>query len=99
MKKKLRETLILSDEIKASIVLAVDALKSSMELSYDMLLQFVSLVKIGITEGLVFGIGIAEVEKYMDILKNSSIEYSYKNENKDIRRAKLVKSIFEKVYY
>ena len=31
--------------------------------------------------------------------KLKELGYSYKNENKDIRRAKLVKSIFEKVYY
>ena len=97
--KTARETLLFSAEIKESIVLAVETLKNSMELSYNMLLQLISLVKIGITESLVLGISISEIEKYMDILKDSSIEYSYKGENIEKRRAKLIKSIFGKVYY
>ena len=97
--KAARETMFITDEIKKSIVLAVEALKNSMELNYDMLLQMISLVKIGISEGFISGINIGEIEKYMDILRDSSIEYSYEDENKDRRRAKLIKSIFEKVYY
>ena len=87
-----------NDEVMTnSIKEAVFLLKNAMSISYDEFLKCVSFVRIGLSIGLLSGIDKYELNKYTDSLSDAAIKESYKTEEVSERRAKLVKSIFEKV--
>ena len=100
-----REELNLRESLKDDVYIlrdmldAAEMLKNVMTLSFSEMLIAFSLIRVGVSLGLITGIDTQELNKYMKILGDASIKEAYPFDEVEKRRAKLVKSLFSKVYY